>query len=589
MKKKLLIMLAVVSMLVCIFAISVSAKTVTTVDGKEVTVTTYDDAPARTNITVSTDDVVVFDDGFVCPSGYIFKDRVSMYNGNGNAAISGSIDLKFVNGKRATEVEGFVDYTYANIKELDIPEGVTHIGRRSFQSVTTIERVTIPKTAKTFDVAIFQNATGLLECEFEHTATSEATVFPGYIFYGCKNLRAFSMPDCFTEINDVGHFTFCEKLTAVHLSENLTKWTSGGGGRQTATFDNCYLMYFVNETFTYDNVPTKPEVYYFPKDLEPTTSGSDFNKNSTLRNCKNLNDVLVFGTKVTVMQNDCFFQAAPKNKVVFLADTTKIMCGAWGVAYIYFANQSDVDATTAGLTLKTDYGPWGGTAYYCNAADNTVHLYLVESNTAPTCTQPGVTGYECFCGLASDESTVVPALGHEENELLNKYFATVNGTLDYYNDMITEHSCTRCDAIIEGTEKGTALFTKKGYSYSENDATTFSYTIYVNQDAIKAYNEALLYGIVVSANANGAPISYADGAISHDNKTIVVEFQSTDVAYSIITAKLTGVTATTELHLSAYCVDNGAVSYLGHNTVDKIAEIVSYEALTTKYPDGKEE
>ena len=250
---------------------------------------------------------------------------------------------------------------------------------------------------------------------------------------------------------------------------------------------------------------------------------------------------------------------------------------------IYFANANDKSASDIATYSNSK------STVFCHADGNTEHLFLVEVNKLPTCTEEGVTGYECFCGLASTESTVVPALGHEANELLNKYFASVNGTLDYYNDMITEHSCTRCDAIIEGTEAGTALFTKKGYSYSENDATTFSYTIYVNKDAIKAYNEAFLYGIVVSANANGAPISYADGKISHDNKTIIIEFQSTEVAYSIITAKLTGVGEGTELHLSAYCVDNGAVSYLGHNTVDTVCETIAHAILLEKYPDGKEE
>ena len=94
---------------------------------------------------------------------------------------------------------------------------------------------------------------------------------------------------------------------------------------------------------------------------------------------------------------------------------------------------------------------------------------------------------------------------------------------------------------------------------------------------------------MVSANANGAPISYIDGAISHDNKTIAMEFQSTDVAYSIITAKLTNVAENTELHLGAYCVDNGVVSYLGHDTVSAICEAISYAILTEKYPSGRDD
>jgi hypothetical protein len=182
----------------------------------------------------------------------------------------------------------------------------------------------------------------------------------------------------------------------------------------------------------------------------------------------------------------------------------------------------------------------------------------------------------------------VPKLGHEKNELLAKYFAEVKGTLDYFNDMITEHSCTRCKDTIYGTEKDTALFTKRGYSFSQYDDTSFSYTINVNTKAIEAYNSELLYGIIVSASPSGAPIAYADGKISHDEKTIALEFQNTDVAYSIISAKLSSIPSGAKLHLGAYCVDNGAVSYLSHNTVDTVCETISHAILLEKYPDGKE-
>ena len=570
MKKKLLTMLAVVSMLVCIFAISVSAKTVTTIDGKEVTVTTYDDAPARTNITVSTDDVVVFDDGFCCPTGYVFKDQNSISNGRwGSPSIASAFDFSYVNEKTGKT------YTFDNVVELDLPQGITTIGDYLAHKVTNLRRVSLPDSVVNLGGCTFQETSNLEECTFEHNENSGLTIISTYMFYKTA-IKAISIPDCVTTIKGESAFSACSNLGAVYLPKSLT--TIQGGAQGKATFDACNKMYFVNEPFTYDNIPEKPEVYYFPANF------SSISDQCIFRHCNNLNSVMVFDTAMTSIPNDYTFQGSSNSTVVFLGNMTEVDAKNWGsVKTIYFANKADLQASDIATLTGSQ------TKYYCNAEGNADHLYKKEVNKLPTCTEEGVTGYECFCGLASTESTVVPALGHEANELLNKYFASVNGTLDYYSDMITEHSCTRCDAIIEGTEAGTALFTKKGYSYSENDATTLSYTIYVNKDAIKAYNEALLYGIVVSANANGAPISYADGAISHDNKTIIIEFQSTDVAYSIITAKLTGVTATTELHLSAYCVDNGAVSYLGHSSVDKIAETISHEALLEKYPDGKEE
>ena len=415
------------------------------------------------------------------------------------------------------------------------------------------------------------------DCPLEHIFMPDSIEHLTNYAFGFRDGSLSHLRGCYfsenSKLKEIKSMTFmnARQLRGFYIPEGVTYIGNNG-------FQGCHNAFFVQDPYDF---LSKPEVYYFPKDLYLA-------EGETFDTFKYINKVLVFSADNITITNSWAFENVQydgngsKPTVVFKGDVSSINVGYWNLEKIYFANENDIDAVSAGITGSKTF-------VFCNADGNTDHIYLEKANTPPTCTEEGVTGYKCFCGLASTESTVVPALGHEANELLNKYFASVNGTLDYYNDMITEHSCTRCDAIIEGTEKGTALFTKKGYSYSENDATTFSYTIYVNQDAIKAYNEALLYGIVVSANANGAPISYADGAISHDDKTIIVEFQSTDVAYSIITAKLTGVTATTELHLSAYCVDNGAVSYLGHSSVDKIAEIISHEALVEKYPAGKEE
>ncbi len=426
----------------------------------------------------------------------------------------------------------------------------------------------------------FTNCTGLEVVKIDAVDSSFKT-FPSYMFDGCSSLKSFVVPEGITSLSS-RMFLNCSSMGPVYLPSTLIAINSGD--QDHATFARCTSLYFVNEAFDpskLNELPSKPDVYYFPSGLT-TITGEAF------KLCQGLNKTLVFHESVTSISNAWAFEAGINNptleNIVFLGDMDNISTGSWKLTgKIYFANANDKSASDIATYSNSK------STVFCHADINTEHLFLVEVNKLPTCTEEGVTGYKCFCGLASDESTVVPALGHEENELLNKYFASVNGTLDYYSDMITEHNCTRCDAIIEGTEAGTALFTKKGYSYLENDATTFSYTIYVNKDAIKAYNPELLYGIVVSANTNGAPISIVDGALTHDNKTIIVEFQSTDVVYSIITAKLTGVGEGTELHLSAYCVDNDTVSYLGHSSVDKIAETVSYEALTTKYPDGKEE
>ena len=405
MKKKFLLALVVVSALICIFAISISAATMTSIDGETLTITEYDDAPSKTNITVSINDLVVFDDGFVCPSAYIFKDNAINYgDGDGDARIQYCLDFTYINGKRAAETgdENFA-YTYKNIVEFDLPEGVTHFTKRAFQNVTTIRKVTIPRTVKTISAATFQNASGLEEFVFEHTEEDDLKNIPGYMFYGCKKLKAVSLPDCATKLADIATFASCSTLGAVYLPKNLTTIVSGGGGSRNATFDDCYALYFVNTPFTTsDTAPAKPTIYYFPKNLE---SISD---NSVMRECQSLNDVLVFGEKITTMPNQFFFQNGPANKIVFLGDMTTVSTLYWGkTTHIYFANPAD--KSTDDVTFSG-----GKTAVFCNAEGNTTHLKEKTVETEATCTLAKGTHDLCFCGYAISSQTVDGSLplGH---------------------------------------------------------------------------------------------------------------------------------------------------------------------------------
>ena len=196
MKKKILFALTLVAMLVCVLAISVSAEA-----------KIYDDAPARVNLEVRTDDIIKFDDGFEFLSAYVFKDVTNLYENN--SRLANFLDFSYVNEKAGKE------YTAANIVEVDIPQGVTAVGKYTFISNSVVKRVSFPDSVTSLGNAIFQSATGLEECVLEFDESSSITRFPSYMFYGCSNLKAFSMPDCFTEIYDVATFKGCTKMTAV--------------------------------------------------------------------------------------------------------------------------------------------------------------------------------------------------------------------------------------------------------------------------------------------------------------------------------------------------------------------------------------
>ena len=178
MIKKILLTAVLTVMLSCLLLIVVSAE-----------VTTYDDAPVRTKYQASSNDIVEFYDGFTCPVSYVFKD-VSYIDRvySGDSSFQNYFDFEYINGKTGK------GYTFEDVKGFDIPEGITSVGIYAGRNMKTLKWISFPKTITSLAGAIFQSNTGLEECTFEFDETTPITKFPGYMFYDCKSLKAFSMP-----------------------------------------------------------------------------------------------------------------------------------------------------------------------------------------------------------------------------------------------------------------------------------------------------------------------------------------------------------------------------------------------------------
>ncbi len=550
--KKLLLALTMIFVLSCLFVVSASAA-----------VTTYDDAPVRTKYTVSVDDVVVFNDGFTCPSAYVFKDQQTIPAGGYNqpATFPKCVDFEYINSKTGKS------YTVEDIVEFDIPQGITFVGLYAFLDNKHIKKVTFPDSITSLGNAIFQNATGLEECTFEFSKDNPMRAFPSYMFFGCKNLKAFSMPDCFTSLHDVGHFSGCTNLGAVHLSESLVSWSSGGGGARNATFDDCVNMYFVNETFTYDAIPEKPTVYYFPKNL------TTISNNSVCRECKNLNDVLVFGENLTTMPNEYFFQNGPANKIVFLGDMTTVSTKYWGkTTHVYFANPNDVD-----LNSVTFSG--GKTAVFCNAPDNTTHLAEKTVDVPAKCEVDAGKVTYCFCG---HEISKVPVEGTALEHNLD--YVSGGATLvsvtyaDLSKDGTKVVKCSLCQADKEVTAD--KVFDYKGYSKNGKGGLCMGYII--DQSALKDYeskNGKITYGFVASAN-NNTPLDE-----NGNQKENVVKAELTGTLYNAVDFILTSEdwtsenVANAEITLNMYVIANGVVNYVTQNGYSDTAEAYKYSDI----------
>ena len=127
--KKLIFFVLVISIFACMLAFSVSAE-----------VTIYDDAPAKSNITVTTDDIVVFSDGFSCPTGYISSNKTVTTNGwSGALTVKELFDFSYIREKTGK------NYGFGDIVSVDIPQGVTYIGGYGIAGATNLKKNILPR------------------------------------------------------------------------------------------------------------------------------------------------------------------------------------------------------------------------------------------------------------------------------------------------------------------------------------------------------------------------------------------------------------------------------------------------------------
>ena len=523
-----------------------------------------------------------------------------------------------------------------------IPSTITSIGYEAFAGAKAIKSISFPATLTSIEQLAFNNCTSLLFVDFNDNK-NEFNVDRYGQFMGCTSLLAVSLPDNFKFISNQ-MFKGCTALKAVCLPKNLETFATNGWGDDP--FNGCTNLYFVQEPFevvdengnfytaTTFVQPSKPDVYYMPESLSALCTNKTSGKCFT--GSYNLNPYIVFGTNVTrtTLGDGVFFECGNNGTMgsgvtaVFLGNMEQLKVHPRdnrnkGVKYV-FANENDKSFND--VTISSNYSGYYALNdktegfYFCHSnsyylfdgvkftgtytndtltkIEGAIHFYVVEKETAPTCTKPGVRGYVCFCEAVDEtHSEVIEALGHKASEtIIDKYFIkNVDGSYNYFENMVKLCECTVCNENAEFEIADTALFiTNKGYSFSETDASSFSYTLHVNVEAVKAYlleNATFKYGVVVSANIAKAPIELVDGAINKNaSQTVIVELQGSTTVYEYVMTKLTFAEdyQASQLYCQAYAVEDDTVSYISPEKTSISAEVISHAILVEKY-ESKED
>lgn len=545
--KKIFLLLTMILVLSCVFLISASAEVVI-----------YDDAPTKTNIQVKEDDIVVFDDGFTTLSAYVTQDNTHL------AGWLNFFDFSYINSKTGKT------YSSANVVEYDIPQGVISTNAYCMTRAAALKRVSIPDSVTSIGGCMFERTATLEECTFEHNENSGLKEIPTWMFGFCSNLKAISFPDCVEKITGNTQFAECNEMTAIYLPKNLklTEGTSQTG----ATFGMLKKAYFVNEPFTYDNIPEKPTVYYFPKNYA-TMNGEVFDS------CKNLNEVLVFTADNIGIDQYAFEAVATdgSNKrptIVFLGDVRAINTKGWAVNAIYCANANDIDATSIGLTNNSS------TIYYCNAQGNTNHLAEKTVDEEAKCEVDAGKVTYCFCGKEiAKEAIEGTALSHDYDYLNGNGKLMSITYLDLSMDGTKTVKCGLC-GVDNDTIVAEKVFTYKGYSTNSKGAMCMGY--FIDQTALNEYETLygeVEYGFAASANndtpldENGDPEENTVKVSLNENAYTAVDFVLGATDWS--DEKLCDVKIT----LNMYIIVNNAVKYITANGYSDTAEAYKYSEI----------
>ena len=222
MKNRILLVLAIMSLFVCIFAISISAAPMTTYGHLEVTLNdgtvktayyaseryesrailnTLYEAPDNESATIDLSTVVKVD----------FTNAKAYYTDNNSNLVEQTVRHLFSSGNG-----------YANVTEIILPETLTYIRERSLANWESLKSIYIPASVIAIQNQAFLNCTSLETVIFGDNINLSSI---SDSFQNCTALETITIPASVTSLN--GTFNGCSGLTSVIFEEGSAFATVG--------------------------------------------------------------------------------------------------------------------------------------------------------------------------------------------------------------------------------------------------------------------------------------------------------------------------------------------------------------------------
>ena len=574
MKKKILLFSLLVAILVCAFAICVSAEdniikldklpTLDEIHANREAYVSYVEAleDETTYKAADPDSVIVLSDLAATPTYYVYPAyyliRSTYYNIAANLS-------KFNDAILASDPTAFAGYTATGgtwgngdcdyVIRLEFPKYVTQIaGQYKFEGSANIKEIYFP-VYTTID-----EETGL-----EKTVPYCATISGQNLFGNCSKLEVMHnqryLPKELFQGNNAG-FSGCSSLKEIYIPEGVTSLTQG-------FFQNCSSLKEI--ILPNSLVSVGKAAFSGCTSLETFSFGAGFttlarvnNDYETLNGCSSLKYVYMPVGFLTAIQG------AKANDYKHIFNNL----GSAKVTF-FFTGTEEEAAQIKELMASTNNNPNLGNAIiekYNEKTDYTNYGVIKDSNVI-------VYGYNLCDAFYNGD--------HDEKAELEYRFSGEK----YISAFCSYTGCTRCPVEVE-TEIVASLFTSKGYSKSDD---AFMYDIQVNFaaiDAYKAFNKTMYnkdvvinYGLVVSGDTTITELLNSD-ATTVNNNVIKMEFGG--AIYTKLQVKLNGISSDTAkalaVHACAYVIEDDTVSYIGEGVTKTTSTTICFNDI-----DGEEE
>lgn len=576
MKKKFLLTFLILSLLVCVFAISASASVIYKTSDEKVLFTAEVKDGGRNFVSYEGSFPTTDGNGnaltwYVVNTETVNTDTVhtvasfnTIDTTGEHASLSNDGQYKYVNQAKELSVVSVYFPDDANVLTISMSDSGYGNAYGYSSDNSNLLFLRLPNTLTDLPSRICQ-ATNIIDCTVADSAPFET--ISNTAFYDCINLRSVDISANVTIIQGSYHsnngFAFynCTSLVDVDFSENSKLVTID----QNA-FNSCKALVEITIPNTVVNLGNNAFMYC--SSLTTIRLGANagkgldaYNVQSMLYGCNSLKYVYMSDTMVPTSGSHLFDS------------------GASGMVIFYTGDKTEYEALKAILTTLQNNGKfvnaiameWDATKddqYYKDLAATEKKNYVVYSYNA------------CKAFYDNEHSFGEPSYGFLGENYLTSYAKT--------------DVCQNCSNEVV-TELVGALFTNKGYSKVE-DGSSFTYGIIINDKNIEAYKaktgSSFNYGFIIGAYAEMEQIIDKDGNSLLTN-TVTVDLTEVDFKnLTIYNVKMVGISpekVKTPIYCCAYVIDGEEISYVGNAVTKKAVSVTSYEILVIEPTTGKTE